>query len=79
MEKDYQAEEAASTSISKQDGMSTRSYLGRYYVLTVFSLLAAQQNTTWMTFGTIPDESYNAFGLSDDGITVLAGKIIALL
>ena len=60
-------------------GESSGTYIGRYYVLTVFSLIAAHQNTTWMTFGTIPDESYDAFGFSDDVVTILAGNIIVAL
>lgn len=62
------------TSVTAGNSFST--YVARYYVLIVFCLLAAQQNTTWMTFGTIPNESYDAFGLSDDAVTVLAGMII---
>ena len=49
-------------------------YPGRFYVLAVLALLAIQQNVAWMTFGTIPDESYKHFGLSDDDITLLAGR-----
>ena len=52
----------------------TRAYLGRYYVLAVLSFLAIHQNVTWMTFGTVPDESYKAFHLSNEQITILAGN-----
>ena len=57
--------------------MQTRKYEvypGRFYVLIAFALLALQQNLAWMTFGTIPDESYKHFGLSDNEITLLAGQ-----
>lgn len=74
MEKGYQASESPKNLHEEEHATSARSYISRYYVLTVFSLLAAHQNTTWMTFGTIPQESYDSFGLSDDGITLLAGK-----
>ena len=46
---------------------------GRFYVLTVFSLFALVQSLGWLTFGTIPDESYKEFGLTDDDITLIAG------
>ena len=49
-------------------------YPGRFYVLGVLALLAIQQNIAWMTFGTIPDESNEHFGLNDDDITLLAGR-----
>lgn len=70
-EKHYAASESGK---SAQSADSFTTYVARYYVLTVFSLLAAHQNTTWMTFGTIPNESKAAFGLSDDSITLLAGE-----
>ena len=67
-----------STSLLDERKKSTpiTSYLSRYYVLIAFSLIAAHQNTVWMTFGTIPQESYDAFQLTDDEITLLAGKIL---
>ena len=40
----------------------------------VLAFLALQQNLAWMTFGTIPNESYEHFGLSDDEITILSGE-----
>ena len=46
---------------------------GRVYVLTAFSLFALVQSLGWLTFGTIPDESYKEFGLTDDDITLIAG------
>ena len=49
-------------------------YPGRFYVLLVFTLLVLLQSFAWMTFGTIPNESYTYFGLSDDAITLIAGK-----
>jgi hypothetical protein len=48
-------------------------YPGRFYVLIAFALLAGQQALSWMTFGTIPNESYKHFGLTDDAITLLSG------
>ena len=55
---------------------SPRTYLGRFYILAVASLLALQQNATWMTFSTIPEQSKNEFDLSDDMITLLAGIFV---
>ena len=49
-------------------------YPGRFYVLMVLTFLALHQNVAWMTFGTIPNESYQHFGLTDDDITLIAGK-----
>ncbi len=51
-----------------------RVYPGRFYVLMVLVFLALQQNVAWMTFGTIPNESYQHFGLTDDDVTIIAGK-----
>lgn len=53
-------------------------YPGRFYVLIAFALLAGQQALSWMTFGTIPNESYQHFGLTDDEVTLLSGKILIL-
>ena len=55
-----------------------RVYPGRFYVLMVLAFLALQQNVAWMMFGTIPNESYQHFGLTDDDITIIAGKKIAI-
>ena len=49
-------------------------YLGRFYVLMVLSFVAIQQNVAWLTFGTIPNESFTHFKLSNEEITLLAGK-----
>ena len=55
-------------------------YPGRFYVLIAFALLAGQQALSWMTFGTIPNESYHHFGLTDDDITLLSGaKFVAII
>ena len=51
-----------------------RVYPGRFYVLMVLAFLALHQNVAWMTFGTIPNESYQHFGLTDDDVTLIAGK-----
>ena len=50
-----------------------RVYPGRYYVLVALALLAGQQALSWMTFGTIPNESYVHFGLTDVEVTLLSG------
>ena len=53
-----------------------RVYPGRFYVLIAFALLAGQQALSWMTFGTIPNESYVHFGLNDVEVTLLSGYMI---
>ena len=58
----------------KKELQTCRVYPGRFYVLMVLAFLALQQNVAWMTFGTIPNESYQHFGLTDDDITIIAGK-----
>ena len=50
-----------------------KAHPGRFYVLVVFSLFALVQSLGWLTFGTIPDESYTELGLTDDDITLIAG------
>ena len=52
-----------------------RVYPGRFYVLIAFALLAGQQALSWMTFGTIPNEAYKHFGLTDDDVTLLSCKL----
>lgn len=54
-------------------------YPGRFCVLTVFALLSVVQSLAWVTFGTIPDESFQEFGLNDDDVTLLAGTWIFLV
>lgn len=56
-------------------------YPGRFYVLIAFALLAGQQALSWMTFGTIPNEAFKHFGLTDDDVTLLSGTqlIISLV
>ena len=49
-------------------------YPGRFYILTVFTLFALVQGLAWITFGTIPNESYTSFGLTENNITLLAGN-----
>ena len=58
-----------------QDSMAPapRTYLGRFYILAVAAFLALHQNTTWITFSTIPQQAKDEFDLSDDQITILAG------
>ena len=50
-------------------------YPGRFYVLAVFTLVVLLQSFAWMTFGTIPNETYATFGLTDDDITLIAGNV----
>lgn len=57
-----------------EDPQKCRVYPGRFYVLMVLAFLALHQNVAWMTFGTIPNESYQHFGLTDDEVTIIAGK-----
>ena len=54
-------------------GDQYKAHPGRLYVLTVFSLFALVQSLGWLTFGTIPDESYEELGLTDNDITLIAG------
>ena len=55
-------------------------YPGRFYVLIAFALLAGQQALSWMTFGTIPNEAFQHFGLTDDDVTLLSGtQLISLV
>ena len=54
-------------------GDQYKAHPGRFYVLTVFSLFALVQSLGWLTFGTIPDESYKELGLTDIDITLIAG------
>ena len=56
------------------ESQKCRVYPGRFYVLMVLAFLALHQNIAWMTFGTIPNESYQHFGLTDDDVTLIAGK-----
>ena len=51
-----------------------RTYLGRYYVLIVAALLCMQQNLAWLTFGPIPQEAKDKYGLTDIEITLLSGS-----
>ena len=55
------------------DAESYKTYPGRFYVLVVFTLLVLLQSFAWMTFGTIPNESFKHFGLTDDDIALIAG------
>lgn len=51
-----------------------KTYPGRYYVLIVTALFCVQQNIAWLTFGPIPDEARDKYGLSDVEITLLPGR-----
>ena len=65
---------ATSSSSDLKCEVECRLYSGRYYVLMVLAFLSVSQNIAWMTFGPIPTESNEHFGLSDDEITILAGE-----
>ena len=52
-----------------------RTYPGRFYVLIVTALLCMQQNIAWLTFGPIPQEAKDKYGLTDIEITLLPGKL----
>ena len=72
------ANQTSTPSSSSQNQEVTKVYSaspGRFYVLIVLALLAVHQNIAWMTFGTIPDETYKQFQLSENEITLLAGKL----
>ena len=58
------------------DADSYKVYPGRFYVLAVFTLVVLLQSFAWMTFGTIPDESFKHFGLTDDDIALIAGILM---
>ena len=60
---------------SVADKQACRVYPGRFYVLMVLTFLALHQNVAWMTFGTIPNESFQHFGLTDDDVAVIAGRL----
>ena len=51
-----------------------KTYLGRYYVLIVTALLCMHQNISWLTFGPIPEEAKDKYGLTDIEITLLPGS-----
>lgn len=55
-------------------GTQYRSYPGRFYVLMVTALLAMHQNTAWLTFGPVPVEAKEAYGLTDVELTLLPRK-----
>lgn len=53
-----------------------KTYAGRYYVLTVLSLLSALQNIAWITFSPIVHEAKEWYGLTDIEITLMPGEFI---
>ena len=57
-------------------GDQYRAHPGRFYVLIAFSLFALVQSLGWLTFGTIPDESYEELGLTDSDVTLIAGVYV---
>ena len=50
---------------SPDDVHQYRTYPGRYYVLIVAALLCMHQCLVWITFGPIPDEAKDRYGLTD--------------
>lgn len=67
-------EERKSESSTKREKYTT--YFGRYYVLVAISLLSAQQNLSWATFGPIADEARLSYGLTAIEVTLLPGRPI---
>ena len=65
--------------VPTESAMQYRVYPGRFYVLIAFALVAGHQSLSWMTFGTIPNETYKHFGLTDDEVTLLSGKLVQIL
>ena len=63
---------------TREDG-GYKVYTGRFYVLIVFALFSLVQGLAWLTFGAIPNESYEYFGMTDDDVTLLAGKSVSLV
>ena len=59
---------------SPDDVRQFRTYLGRYYVIIVAALLCMHQSLVWITFGPIPDEAKDRYGLTDIEITLLPGN-----
>ena len=51
-----------------------KTYKGRYYVLTVVSLMAALQSVGWFTFSPIAAEAKQWYGLTDIELTLLPGE-----
>ena len=69
----YGSVQAPILDTGESENHSYKVYPERFYVLTVFALLSLVQSLAWMTFGTIPEESYQEFGLNDNDVTLLAG------
>ena len=57
-----------------EESPPTKVYLGRYYILLVFSLFVIQQTMAWMTFAMVPVESYQTFRLSSEQIILMEGE-----
>lgn len=51
-----------------------KAYPSRFYVLIVTALLAMHQNIAWLTFGPIPDQAKERYGLTDAELTLLPGR-----
>jgi len=56
-----------------------KTYLGRYFVLTVAALLCTHQCIAWITFGPIPEEASEKYGLTDLEITLLPGTYVSVV
>lgn len=59
----------------KSSDCKYRVYSSRYYVLVVTALFAMHQNIAWLTFGPIPDEAKERYGLTDAELTLFPGII----
>ena len=62
---------------SQQEEQQHRTYKGRYYVLTVLSLLCALQNIGGFTFSPIAAEAKERYGLTDIDLTILPSELIS--
>lgn len=72
----YGAIQSPSSPTGSNEEEEYKVYPGRFYILAVFAIFSVIQSLAWLTFGTIPNESQQYFGLTDDDITLLAGRMI---
>ena len=66
--------EKASSERGSEAREEHRTYVGRYYVLAVLSLLCALQNVGWFTFSPIAAEAKESYGLTDLELLLLPGE-----
>lgn len=60
----------------EEEQQQHRTYKGRYYVLTVLSLLCALQNIGGFTFSPIAAEAKEKYGLTDIDLTILPSECL---